>query len=507
MAHDGTLLWTPSETRIAASRMTAFAAFAAERTGQDYPDFDALHDFSVSDRETFWDLIWDFTGVVGEKGARVLENDSMPGVRFFPDGRLNFAENLLAKAGDDKADALVFWGEDKIKRRMSWSALRGLVGRMQQALEAAGVKQGDRVAGMLPNVPEAIAAMLATASIGAVWSSCSPDFGTRGVLDRFGQIEPKVLFVCDGYYYAGKTIDVSGKIAEIVAELPNLAATVVIPYLGTAEDVADPIAGGVSLDRFIANVPPRDPEFVRLPLDHPLYIMFSSGTTGVPKCIVHCAGGVLLQQLKEHVLHCGNGPGSKVFYFTTLGWMMWNWLVAGLATGATLLLYDGSPFHPSGNILFDYAEAEGMTFFGTSAKFIDSVKKAELRPIDSHDLGSVHAMASTGSPLSAESFAFVYDGIKSDIHLASISGGTDILSCFVLGNPNGPVYSGEIQVPGLGWQSMSGTRMASRSAAKRGAWSAPAPFPPCRSGSGMILMGEKYHAAYFGRFDGHLVPW
>jgi acetoacetyl-CoA synthetase len=221
MAHDGTLLWTPSETRIAASRMTAFAAFAAERTGQDYPDFDALHDFSVSDRETFWDLIWDFTGVVGEKGARVLENDSMPGARFFPDGRLNFAENLLAKAGDDKADALVFWGEDKIKRRMSWSALRGLVGRMQQALEAAGVKQGDRVAGMLPNVPEAIAAMLATASIGAVWSSCSPDFGTRGVLDRFGQIEPKVLFVCDGYYYAGKTIDVSGKVAEIVAELPD----------------------------------------------------------------------------------------------------------------------------------------------------------------------------------------------------------------------------------------------------------------------------------------------
>ena len=507
MAQDGTLLWTPSETRVANSPMTAFARAAAERAGRDLPDYAALHRFSIDDRETFWDLLWDFTGVVGEKGGRVLADDRMPGARFFPDGRLNFAENLLAKAGADDADALVFWGEDRVKRRMSWAQLRQLVARLQQALKAAGVGKGDRVAGMLPNMPEAVAAMLATSSLGAVWSSCSPDFGVRGVLDRFGQIEPKVLFVCDGYYYAGKTLDVSGKAAEIVADLPTVTATVVIPYIGipyigTEEAAAGAIPRAVTLAGFVDGAEDRAPEFLPLPLDHPLCIMFSSGTTGVPKCIVHSAGGALLQQLKEHVLHSGNGPGSRVFYFTTLGWMMWNWLVAGLATGATLLLYDGSPFHPSGNILFDYADAEGMTFFGTSAKFIDSVKKAGLRPIDTHGLATVQTMASTGSPLSAESFAFVYDGIKQDIHLASISGGTDILSCFVLGNPNAPVYSGEIQVPGLGMAVDVWDEAGNPVRRQKGELVCTRAFPSMPISFWNDPDGKKYRAAYFDRFEG-----
>lgn len=502
MAQDGTLLWTPSETRVANSPMTAFARAAAERAGRGLPDYAALHRFSIDDRETFWDLLWDFTGVVGEKGGRVLADDRMPGARFFPDGRLNFAENLLAKPGADDADALVFWGEDRIKRRMSWAQLRQLVARLQQALKAAGVGKGDRVAGMLPNMPEAVAAMLAASSLGAVWSSCSPDFGVRGVLDRFGQIEPKVLFVCDGYYYAGKTLDVSGKAAEIVADLPTVTATVVIPYIGTEEAAAGAIPRAVTLAGFVDGAEDRAPEFLRLPLDHPLCIMFSSGTTGVPKCIVHSAGGALLQQLKEHVLHSGNGPGSRVFYFTTLGWMMWNWLVAGLATGATLLLYDGSPFHPSGNILFDYADAEGMTFFGTSAKFIDSVKKAGLRPIGTHGLATVQTMASTGSPLSAESFAFVYDGIKQDIHLASISGGTDILSCFVLGNPNAPVYSGEIQVPGLGMAVDVWDETGNPVRRQKAELVCTRAFPSMPISFWNDPDGKKYRAAYFDRFEG-----
>ncbi|MEM8877618.1 MAG: acetoacetate--CoA ligase [Pseudomonadota bacterium] len=502
MAKDGELLWTPSEKRVANSPMSAFAREVSARTGRDISDYAALHGFSIDHREEFWDLVWDFTGIVGDKGQRALTDDRMPGARFFPDGRLNFAENLLAKAGPDSADALVFWGEDRVKRRMSWKELRDLVAQLQQALSAAGVGQGDRVAGMLPNLPEAIAAMLAVSSLGAVWSSCSPDFGVRGVLDRFGQIEPKVLFVCDGYYYADKSLDVSGKVAEIVADLPTVQTTVVIPYLGTEVAAASSIPNAVTLGDFLSGTEVRAPEFLRLPLDHPLSIMFSSGTTGVPKCIVHSAGGALLQQLKEHVLHSGNGPDSKVFYFTTLGWMMWNWLIAGLATGATLLLYDGSPFHPSGNILFDYADAEGMTFFGTSAKFIDSVKKAGLRPTDSHDLGTVQTMASTGSPLSAESFAFVYDGIKQDIHLASISGGTDILSCFVLGNPNAPVYSGEIQVPGLGMATDVWDESGNPIRQQKGELVCTRAFPSMPISFWNDPDGKKYRAAYFDRFEG-----
>jgi acetoacetyl-CoA synthetase len=493
-------LWRPSEARMATHPMTRFRAAAAERAGRPLADHDALHAWSLAERAAFWDLVWDFGGVIGDKGARLLiDGDRMPGARFFPDARLNFAENLLKQTGG--GDALVFWGEDRIRRRMSWDALHALVSRLQQALAAAGVGPGDRVAAMMPNLPETIAAMLATASLGAVWSSCSPDFGPRGVLDRFGQIAPTVFVACDGYYYAGKTIDIAAKLAEIVPELPSVRATVIVPYVGTATTTAAGLPKGVALDDFIAPFAARPVAFTPMPFAAPLYVMFSSGTTGVPKCIVHSAGGTLLQHLKEIHLHCGIGDGDRLFYFTTCGWMMWNWLASGLATGATLLLYDGSPFHPDGNILFDYADAERMTLFGTSAKFIDAVHKAGLRPIETHDLASLQMMTSTGSPLAPESFSFVYDGIKRDIHLASISGGTDIVSCFVLGIPGKPVWKGEIQGPGLGlavdvWDE-DGRSLSSG----KGELVCRLAFPSMPIGFWNDADGSRYHAAYFDRFD------
>lgn len=493
-------LWRPSEARMATHPMTRFRAAAAGRAGRALPDHDALHAWSLEDRAGFWDLVWDFGGVVGDKGERhLVDGDRMPGARFFPDATLNFAENLLKKTGAE--DALVFWGEERVKRRLSWDDLHALVSRLQQALVAAGVGPGDRVAAMMPNMPETIAAMLATASIGAVWSSCSPDFGPRGVLDRFGQIEPTVFIACDGYYYAGKTIDIAAKLQEIVPALPSLKAAVIVPYLGTASAVAASLPKGVALDDFIAPFAAKAVAFTPMPFGAPLYVMFSSGTTGVPKCIVHSAGGTLLQHIKEIHLHCGIGDGDRLFYFTTCGWMMWNWLASGLATGATLLLYDGSPFHPDGNILFDYADAERMTMFGTSAKFIDAIHKAGLKPIETHDLSTLQMMTSTGSPLAPESFSFVYDGIKRDIHLASISGGTDIVSCFVLGIPGKPVWKGEIQGPGLGLAVDVWDEDGRRLTAGKGELVCRLAFPSMPIGFWNDPDGSRYHAAYFDRFD------
>ena len=493
-------LWRPSEARMATHPMTRFRAAAAGRAGRALPDHDALHAWSLEDRAGFWDLVWDFGGVVGDKGERhLVDGDRMPGARFFPDATLNFAENLLKKTGAE--DALVFWGEERVKRRLSWDGLHALVSRLQQALVAAGVGPGDRVAAMMPNMPETIAAMLATASIGAVWSSCSPDFGPRGVLDRFGQIEPTVFIACDGYYYAGKTIDIAAKLQEIVPALPSLKAAVIVPYLGTASAVAASLPKGVALDDLIAPFAAKAVAFTPMPFGAPLYVMFSSGTTGVPKCIVHSAGGTLLQHIKEIHLHCGIGDGDRLFYFTTCGWMMWNWLASGLATGATLLLYDGSPFHPDGNILFDYADAERMTMFGTSAKFIDAIHKAGLKPIETHDLSMLQMMTSTGSPLAPESFSFVYDGIKRDIHLASISGGTDIVSCFVLGIPGKPVWKGEIQGPGLGLAVDVWDEDGRRLTAGKGELVCRLAFPSMPIGFWNDPDGSRYHAAYFDRFD------
>ena len=359
-------LWTPTPQRIAESNLSAFTKFVAERYEFHSSNYAELHAWSCGEREKFWYAIWQFCDVVGSPGGTILvDRDRMPGASWFPVARLNFAENLLRQRDD--TPAIIFRGEEQLKSRVTWNELYGEVSRLAQALRAQGVKPGDRVAAYLPNLPASVIAMLATASIGAVWSSCSPDFGVRGVLDRFGQIEPKVLLAVDGYFYSGKPIDVLTRVAEIAANLPTLKKVVMVPYTRAEPPLAD-IAHAVNVHDFMAPFLPRDILFEHLPFDHPLYILYSSGTTGVPKCIVHGAGGTLLQHLKEHQLHTDIKPGDRLFYYTTCGWMMWNWLVSGLASRATLMLYDGSPFVHRGRVLWDYAEAEAITLFGTAAK-------------------------------------------------------------------------------------------------------------------------------------------
>jgi acetoacetyl-CoA synthetase len=492
-------LWSPNEQDLKQSPWMAFADFAGARAGRSLEDPLALHEWSVADREGFWSALWDFCGVRGTKGDRIIENgDAMPGARFFPDAKLNFAENLLSRTGDQPA--MIFRAEDKAARQMSWDELHALVSRLQQAFHAHGVTKGDRIAAMLPNMPETIACMLACASIGAIWSSCSPDFGVKGVLDRFGQIEPKLFISCDGYWYNGKRQEVTAKLVEIAAALKP-GATVIVPMLDDGAAVAGAVEGAATLADFIADYPAKPVSFEPLPFAHPLYILFSSGTTGIPKCIVHSAGGTLLQHLKEHRLHCGLEPGERLFYFTTCGWMMWNWLASGLAVGATLCLYDGSPFHPDGNVIFDYAADERFAVLGTSAKFIDAVRKAGLEPLKTHDLSSLRLLTSTGSPLSPEGFSFVYEGIKPDVHLASISGGTDIVSCFVLGNPALPVWRGEIQGPGLGMAVDVWDDSGKSVTGEKGELVCTKPFPAMPIGFWNDPGDEKYHAAYFSRFD------
>ncbi|OYR19829.1 acetoacetate-CoA ligase [Brucella thiophenivorans] len=493
-------LWQPDATRIAASTLERFRLLAEERAARKLPDYHALHRWSIEDRAAFWTLIWDFCDVIGERGETALfDNGQMREAKFFPDAKLNFAENLLRHQGE--GEAIIFRGEDKVERRLTWNDLHALVSKLQQFMLAEGIKPGDRIAGMMPNMPEAVALMLAASSIGAVWSSCSPDFGAQGVLDRFGQIEPKLFFACDGYWYNGKRIDVSEKIIEVTAKLPSSKRSVIVTYLGEAEAVADTAKNGITLDAALAPFAAKALEFTRLSFDHPLYILFSSGTTGIPKCIVHRAGGVLLQHLKEHRLHADIREGDRFFYFTTCGWMMWNWLASGIASGATLVLYDGSPFYPDGNVLFDYAAAEKMTYFGTSAKFIDAVLKVGLNPRKTHDLSALRTVSSTGSPLSPEGFAFVYEQIKSDVHLASISGGTDIVSCFVLGIPTEPVWQGEIQGAGLGMAVDVWDDDGRPVREQKGELVCTRAFPCMPLQFWNDPGNAKYHAAYFERFD------
>ena len=458
-----------------------------------------LYGWSVREPEKFWKSVWTFCKVEAETQGdpTLLHGDRMPGARFFPNARLNYAENLLRRRDD--SEAIVFWGEDKVKRRLTGDQLYDRVSQLVQAMLRMGIRPGDRIAGYVPNMPETVIAMLATASIGAIWSSCSPDFGARGVIDRFGQIGPRILFTADGYHYNGKSHDSLARVAEFLPELPTVERVVVFPYTRDRPSL-DGLDKAVMLGDLIDGYPPRDIPFAQLPFSHPLFIMFSSGTTGVPKCIVHGAGGTLLQHLKEHQLQSDIRRGDRVFYFTTCGWMMWNWLITALASEATLLLYDGSPFHPSGNILFDYAEAERCTFFGTSAKYIDACSKAGVAPISSHDLSALRTIASTGSPLVPESFDYVYRSIKQDVCLSSISGGTDIISCFVLGNPIGPVWRGEIQARGLGMKVEVWGDDGHPLRGEKGELVCTAPFPSMPVGFWNDDDGKRYRAAYFDKF-------
>ena len=500
-------LWRPSAQSVAQANMTAFTAFVTARHGQKYETYQALHAWSVQSPDLFWNAVWDYAGVIGHKGDVILsEADKMPGARFFPEARLNFAENLLRRATSAHADepALLFNNEGVMSEPLSWRALESQTSRFATLLRSWGIGPGDRVAAFMPNCPQTVIAMLAVASIGAVFSSCSPDFGAKGVLDRFGQIEPRLLIACNGYRYNGKLLREDQKLAEIVAGLPSLEHVVIVPFL---DDVMPPLREALNWDELLASTPTAPLVFTPMPFAAPLYIMYSSGTTGVPKCIVHSAGGTLLQHLKEHKLHADVKPGDRLFYFTTCGWMMWNWLMSGLAAEATLCLFDGSPFAPDERVLFDYIDSVGINIFGTSAKFIDAVKKAGLEPARTHSLASMRMLLSTGSPLVPESFDFVYQSIKSDLALASISGGTDIVSCFVLGNPVLPVWRGEIQCAGLGmavevWDEEGKPLPTGQGEASKGELVCVKPFPSMPIGFWNDPEGVKYRAAYFDRFPG-----
>lgn len=491
-------LWQPSSAQIEASPMTDFLRFCGARAGSPFSDYDSFHQWSITERGTFWDAVWDHCGVVGEKGSTALtDHGHMTEARFFPEAQLNFAENLLKETGS--GDALVFRGEDKVSYRWSWDELHQTVSRLQQAMAAMGISAGDRVAAMMPNMPETYALMLAVTSLGAIWSSCSPDFGEQGVLDRFGQIGPKLFIGCDAYWYNGKKQDVADKVRTVSAKLN--VPVLIVHYAGEADALASSLADGRTFAQFTAPFAAKAVEFTRMPFSHPVYILFSSGTTGVPKCIVHSAGGTLIQHLKEHAFHCGLKKGDKLFYFTTCGWMMWNWLASGLAIGATLCLFDGSPFYPDGNVLFDFAEDEKFAVFGTSAKYIDAVRKGGFVPKNTHDLSSLRLLTSTGSPLSPEGFDFVYEGIKPDVHLASISGGTDIVSCFVLGNPLKAVWEGEIQGPGLGMAVDVWNDEGQPVKGEKGELVCTKAFPSMPVMFWNDEGGAKYRAAYFERFD------
>ncbi len=497
---DDNPLWVPEPSEFRQTHLARFMDRAAAKSHLNFDDFNSLHNWSAEDPAAFWDLVWSSCGVIGSAdGANHSGLDRMPGAQFFEGAELNFSENLLGKLPD--GDAIVFRGEDKVERRIGSDELRRRVTRLSHAMRSAGVTPGDRIAAMMPNMPETIIGMLAAASLGAVWSSCSPDFGEKGVLDRFGQIKPKMLIACDGYWYNGKRNDVADKLVAVMAGLPSVETLLVVPYAGDSAAIIERVPGAVVFDTFADTGQEDEISFPRFPFNHPLYILYSSGTTGVPKCIVHGAGGTLLQHLKEHQLHCNISPGDRMFYFTTCGWMMWNWLVSGLASGARLMLYDGSPFYPDGNALFDFAQAEEIGFFGTSAKFIDAVRKAGLEPAKTHTLDHLRTIASTGSTLAPENFDFVYRSIKTDVHLASVSGGTDIVSCFVLGVPGLPVYKGEIQGPGLGMAVDVWDEQGKPVRQQKGELVCTRPFPSMPIGFWNDPDGSKYKAAYFERFD------
>ncbi|MDH3630219.1 MAG: acetoacetate--CoA ligase [Gammaproteobacteria bacterium] len=487
-------LWTPSQASIDAANMTRFIAQVNQRHDLSINDYDALYQWSTDQKETFWSEAWDFFEIIGDKGERILiDGEDIEKAQWFPDATLNFAENLLRKKNDEIA--IYFRAEDQVDYSLTYRELYDQVASVSDWLKMNGLKPGDRVAAYLPNMPEAVVAMLAATSLGAVWTSTSPDFGEDSVVDRFGQTEPRFLFTVDGYFYNGKRHDINNKVKSICAQLPTLEQVVQINFAGFGNQ-----HGAVAWSDIIAN-PVTEIEFVARNFNDPLYVLYSSGTTGKPKCITHGVGGTLIQHLKEQMLHCDIHPGDRVFYFTTLGWMMWNWLVSALASKAALVLYDGSPFYPDGEVLWRYAEDIDLTIFGTSAKYIDAMKKAGLRPLNKFKLSGLRTIASTGSVLAPESFDYVYENIKQDLCLASVSGGTDIVSCFVISCPLRPIYRGEVQCRGLGMAVDVFDDDGNPVRNKKGELVCTQTFPCQPVYFWGDNSGEKYHNAYFARFD------
>ena len=489
------VVWIPSQDQILNSNLKKFTDFVEENTGKNLKSYDELHHFSISNPE-FWRFIIEFCKVEGEWNGPIYEGENIFSAKWFPQSKLNFAENMLKNRSDD--EALIFRCEDRISKTLSFAELYNQVSKTAQHLKELGVTKGDRVAGFLPNFAGSIVAMLATASVGAIWSSCSPDFGEQGVIDRFGQIEPKVLFCVDGYFYNGKTHNCLDKIKSFTARLPSLKQVVIFDYASLSNIIID---NSISYQEIVENYEAIEIGFERVGFDHPLYIMYSSGTTGVPKCIVHGHGGTLVQHLKEHQLQTNISSGDRVFYFTTCSWMMWNWLVSALGTGATIMLYDGSPTYPDNTVLWKFADEEQFSHFGTSAKYIETLMKNDVNPSAIFKLSNLKVICSTGSPLSAECYDYIYKNVGY-VHLASISGGTDIVSCFVLGVPNIPVRRGEIQGAGLGMAVEIWDDSGRVNRGERGELVCTKPFPSRPVKFWNDIDGKKYHAAYFDRFEG-----